>query len=86
MAQSFVVTKNSITGAERTVMGIATLGDGGAGSSFATGLELVLGAAVHGKSATSTLNKIILNSNVNGDLKLATAASGDDFYVTVWGN
>jgi len=76
---------NSTMGAMKFMCGQMDWDDGAGGSSVASGLEIIYGGSVTAKSASADLQSYTFNSNVNGDIALGTAASGDDFYVTVWG-
>ncbi len=78
-----------VHGNRRVVMGVLSMTDGSAGSSVASGLEVLAGGQITPKSAGSFSQyppiMLALNSNVNGDFKAKSAGSGDTYYCVLWG-
>lgn len=89
MANTFTadagVDPMTVQGNARMVAGLLTMTDGGAGSSVASGLELIYGGACTAKTATTQMGGAVFNSNVNGDFKVQSCSSGDTFHVVLWG-
>lgn len=78
-----------VHGNKRVIMGVLSMTDGSAGSSVASGLEVIAGGTLTAKSAGANtgvpIDILQLNSNVNGDFKAKSAGSGDTYYAILWG-
>ena len=88
MANTFTVETHvkpsTVVGNMRTVIGTLNSADGGAASSVASGLDFIYGGTATKTSAT-TAGNLIINSNVNGDFKITSAATGDAYLVMLNG-
>lgn len=89
MANTYTASHEGVFGNLRYRFGTLTMTDGSAGSSVASGLELIAMAQINPKTAASFAQypptNIAFNSNVNGDFKAVSAGSGDTYYAFVVG-
>lgn len=89
MANTFTAEFTTVMGNVRYRTGTLTMTDGAAGSSVASGLEVVHSCTLNPKAAGSYTQypptNVTINSNVNGDVKAVSAGSGDTYYCTVTG-
>ena len=74
-----------VDGNANTVFGVYTAADGAAGSSVASSLEHIYHAQAAPKSCTTGGYTITINANVDGDVQILSATSGDTFYVKIDG-
>lgn len=90
MANTFTADFECNMGNTRMRAGTLTMTDGSAGSSVASGMDLIYGAVMNPKTANSfsqyPATVLAINSNVKGDLKAVSAGSGDTYHVMVWGS
>ena len=88
MANTFTVethvSPSTVAGNMRMAIGTLNSADGGAASSVASGLDVLYGGTANKASAT-TLGALVLNSNVDGDFNVTSAATGDSYHIVLFG-